>query len=439
MGYGYIFVGLLFFVNPSINIVDILPDAVGCIFLIIGLNKLADTDGRFYNARTISYYMLVIQTVKLSLSFFLPRISSTGALPATFIFAVLDTMLLLAFFTNLYGGVEYTVERHGGPGELRNANTASLTAFIFVIAQNILVFLPESVDLFGKKDTLDLNYNASQQLQLDYKPMILGLCVLLSLIIGIYFAAVTGKYLLNLRKNKAYNDNLYAIYEKDILENKPLLTRRALKKAFGYLLAGTVFLFDFTVDGINLLPDFVAFLFFLLAYRTFAKITAEQKKLKVLGGCLLVLSPAFYALKTYLNFGINRVRKVDSFFIMRVPMLENGSAILPTILLKLTETVLFIILFTAIFRLISRIAEEKNADLKRYVAGAKFGSVVYGVLTITVNGLPLFSAYSSGLGKDAASLFCDNLLFVAGSLFFLTTFGLIWFVLRVKRQMEFLF
>ena len=47
MGFGLIFTGTLFFLNFNVGIVDFLPDIIGCLFIIAGLDKLRDLDGRF--------------------------------------------------------------------------------------------------------------------------------------------------------------------------------------------------------------------------------------------------------------------------------------------------------------------------------------------------------------------------------------------------------
>ena len=46
MGFRLILAGLIFFFNPCINIVDFLPDGIGCILIAAGLSRLADVGDR---------------------------------------------------------------------------------------------------------------------------------------------------------------------------------------------------------------------------------------------------------------------------------------------------------------------------------------------------------------------------------------------------------
>ena len=439
MGYGYLFVGLMFFINPNVNIIDILPDVFGCIFILIGLKKLSDVDGRFYNARTCAYYMLAVYSIKLLLSFYIPTYSPTNTLPFTFIFSVLDAILLITFFTNLYGGIEYTAERHGAEKELNYSNTASVTAFLFIVVKDVLAFLPESMDLFNKKKDLDLSYNAGTKMDIDYKPFVLILCVIASIMMGIVFAVVTGKYLFSLRKNKVYNDNLQQIYQTDILNNQTLLLRRRLKLTFILLLAGIAFMFDFTIDGINILPDFVGYLFLLFAYWTIVKQYSKKMPAKWLAVLLMVVSIFSYLFKTVMNFGVNRILETDSFFAFRVPMLEAGTAIIPAILITVIENVLFVILFVKIIRAVTDLPEVyQNIDKNVAVTVSAISGTVFAVLSSAVYVMPILTAFFRFQKSNAASNMCDNVHSVLGLFLILTTAWLLWYALRLKRRIEFI-
>ena len=51
MNLGYLLAGLIFLFNPNINVIDVLPDFIGCIFIVKGLSKLSDLDRRIASAK----------------------------------------------------------------------------------------------------------------------------------------------------------------------------------------------------------------------------------------------------------------------------------------------------------------------------------------------------------------------------------------------------
>ena len=62
--FGMVFAGLVFFFNPNINLFDILPDALGALFIYFGLKKAADAGSYFDDVRRISFYMIWLYIVK---------------------------------------------------------------------------------------------------------------------------------------------------------------------------------------------------------------------------------------------------------------------------------------------------------------------------------------------------------------------------------------
>ena len=51
MNIGYLIAGWIFLFNPTVNMIDVLPDVIGYILILKGLSKLADLDGKISAAR----------------------------------------------------------------------------------------------------------------------------------------------------------------------------------------------------------------------------------------------------------------------------------------------------------------------------------------------------------------------------------------------------
>lgn len=51
MNIGYLIAGCVFLFNPTVNLIDVLPDVIGFLLILKGLYKLADLNGKIKTAR----------------------------------------------------------------------------------------------------------------------------------------------------------------------------------------------------------------------------------------------------------------------------------------------------------------------------------------------------------------------------------------------------
>ena len=73
----YILLGFLFFFLPNFNIVDILPDFIGCLLIIYGLGKISDLSPVLNDAKNAFKNLLYIYIAKFVLMFFVPYFGNT--------------------------------------------------------------------------------------------------------------------------------------------------------------------------------------------------------------------------------------------------------------------------------------------------------------------------------------------------------------------------
>ncbi|MBQ3490400.1 MAG: hypothetical protein IJA86_07410 [Clostridia bacterium] len=112
MKIGYMIVGCIFLCNPFINIIDILPDFIGYLFILKALAELSDLERNIRNARKRFQSALWVSLVKCASVFGFMIYDSTWYLILTFTFAVLECMYLIPAFTDLFYGISYLEDRH---------------------------------------------------------------------------------------------------------------------------------------------------------------------------------------------------------------------------------------------------------------------------------------------------------------------------------------
>ena len=112
MKIGYMIVGCIFLCNPFINIIDILPDFIGYLFIMKALSELSDLDRNIGTARKKFKAAMWVSLVKAALVFASMIFDSTWYLILTFTFGLLECMYLIPAFIDLFYGISYLEGRY---------------------------------------------------------------------------------------------------------------------------------------------------------------------------------------------------------------------------------------------------------------------------------------------------------------------------------------
>lgn len=129
MNLGYLLLGLIFLFNPNINVIDVLPDVIGCLFILKGLSKLSDLNRHIASAkakfRRLAWVALFKSFVSLFTSGLLDEIlyemglsilvdifDSTMVLVFVFIFGIFELVYMIPAFISLFEGIAFLEIRH---------------------------------------------------------------------------------------------------------------------------------------------------------------------------------------------------------------------------------------------------------------------------------------------------------------------------------------
>ena len=108
----------LFFANPNIANIDILPDSIGYLLLWAGLYYAADLHSRLDEARDGFLRMAFIDAAKTASFFFLVMVASRDEQPTlqlvfTFVFGVLELIYALPAWKNFFEGMYGLISDRG--------------------------------------------------------------------------------------------------------------------------------------------------------------------------------------------------------------------------------------------------------------------------------------------------------------------------------------
>ena len=173
LGIGLFAAGAVFLFDPFISVVDLLPDALGYLLMLVGLYRLSDLDERLAEAcKGLRYLALigVARLVSLFLTFGLvsPNEQPVFVLLILFTLGVLDCIILIPMWKNFCGGILYLgsrndattmFDREGRGGYTLRRNSAErYTAYTvaFFVLREVLAVLPELTVLSHEKGGVEM-------------------------------------------------------------------------------------------------------------------------------------------------------------------------------------------------------------------------------------------------------------------------------------------
>lgn len=262
MGLLGIFIGILFFMNPCFRMIDFLPDFIGCILIVAGTSKLAAIDYRIENARKYAIYYAFVSFIKLPLSFYIFTRERGYLLPATFVFSVLEGMLMVGFFVSLIGGFQYLLSRENcDNNHLKLSESASVICFIFSIARAVISFAPEILSLGSQKDSFNYNYYATAEMNAAMiKPYAEILAFVLLFILGIYCAVIAGKFIIGMKRDESFVTALCTRYEKYAIDNVESMNHRKVKTVLLIFFLAVLLMFNQILDNVNVIPNILSYI-----------------------------------------------------------------------------------------------------------------------------------------------------------------------------------
>lgn len=111
---GYIIAGVVFLWNPSVSMVDVLPDVIGYLLILKGLYKLSDLERNLLSARKKFKNAAWLSLGKLFAMALIPIFDAMWYLILAFSFGVLELVWLIPAFVELFEGISYLEMRYTG-------------------------------------------------------------------------------------------------------------------------------------------------------------------------------------------------------------------------------------------------------------------------------------------------------------------------------------
>ncbi len=264
--YRWILAGTLFFINPNISVVDILPDFIGAVLMIIGFRHLAEIDDRARDAqKTLGILALTSAARCLSLLFLTNADGTVWHLIFTFCFGIGEAGLLSYAMCKLYAGLIYQAMRKDCPAVYTGFTALNGLTVLVAVLKNLLCFLPELTALSSDYGSVDGMVSGGEQISEFIYTVLTGMNLAVVVSYGIGWWIYIFKFFRTVGHERGFLERIEKAYMAEVGSKHEVLTYRKLKGAGVLLSLGIIFLFPLRFDGNDWLPDFIAAVFLLAA------------------------------------------------------------------------------------------------------------------------------------------------------------------------------
>lgn len=262
----------LFLFNPTVSPIDILPDLIGYILLCSALRAFADLNDDIDTARRYFQYMILVDVLKHMSVLWLFGLSvstekNTGILLLGFVFGFIELLLLIPAYFKLFGGMislAYVHESTSILGRAKEnakygfAEKARKSTLVFIVLQRVMAVLPE----FSNLNTYEYDETGVAVHSLyEYIGLLRAVAVLITLVFGLIWLWRMLSFFGRVRRDVSYLESLKHAYESAVIPRRGLFVARAVRRVRFLLLIGSIFMVDFRLDSVNLLPDAIGIAF----------------------------------------------------------------------------------------------------------------------------------------------------------------------------------
>ena len=327
MGLGYIIASLFFFFNPDINIIDIFPDVFGYMLLCAGLSKLSFINSEFEEAAARFKKMIFVSLGKLVafitlFGVFNESERTFGFLLFTFSFMVLDLIFLLPATKSMFEGfvqltrkykshVAYDKEDCSETDKKSYIEKIYRFTMVFFVLKAVLRTLPEFIALTISEYTENSFIMYMYEFINVYR--MLGAIVVLA--VGIVWLRRSYKFFVRLSRETDFVQNMREEFAEKIKTREGVFIKKAIKTALILFGLGALLSVDFHIAidletvsvpilsiyeiTINLIPDFMSALCFLVSALMLRHYVKFNKRLVLVSSIYMAISLIASALKVY--------------------------------------------------------------------------------------------------------------------------------------------
>lgn len=264
MGTGLICAGFILLCNPVINVIDVIPDAIGFLLIFAGLTRLSFFYDRIERARRLFLWLAVAETAKIASIPLVVKASKfeSGSMMVmlSLVFMIVELVLFLPAVVSMFEGYSAVAVKLGSDrsnaavsknGKVRDVSTrARNTMIVFMIIRCLSTLLPEltELELYESQGAV----SAFSRPLTDFKMMFYRLFVIVVLIAAVFYIIALVRFFTGVARDEKMNAAFAEQYRVAKAENKSFFMAHRMKTALLFFALSTVALIPIYVDNVNI-------------------------------------------------------------------------------------------------------------------------------------------------------------------------------------------
>ncbi len=304
---GKIALGILFLLNPNVNVVDFLPDFIGCLLILSGLSYMRDISDSLEEARlnflrlfwvSLSHVPAFVIMIMISATYMSEK---TSILVFAFVYAVIEFVLVNNALNSLIDGFVYVGERHGGDccfyltkknGSRTDVGKLKIFTTAFLIVTKALTVAPNLVYLYDTSLGYGTVLSPYARNPVDFIGPATVLCFAPALIVGIIWAVKMYSYVNGIATDTEFITKIDSVLSSKVLQSTAAYKYRRTSTLACILCAAVILSIDLYIDEFNIIPDVICAIVLLCAAFYMKKKFDTKSSLPVLLCTLYTLAEA---------------------------------------------------------------------------------------------------------------------------------------------------
>lgn len=372
MNVGLIISGLVFLFMPNYNIIDILPDFIGCALIMKGISKVQLVNLSLTESYEAFRRLLIVGLCKIPAMgiYGLINVQSaivfgpdgvidqnrattdyTSLLLVCILFATLEIIFSIKAFSSLFEGIRASALEKTEYAANVNYNYIRWLTLAYVTVKPIMYTAPELSSL--STGNYGVVTNKGVVALVEYRNVFNIISFVICLGLGIFWLVKSVSYFKGIKNDTEY---LTRLDEKAIgaIENKKEAARaRKLLFALSLFVAAVFFTLEMRIDGLDVIPSFIAGgLFIAVLFLLPDQKERSEKIAKIVSVFYTLVSAGFWAYSLYMSslfksdglmgYGdILRFEMEDSFEVMDMYIIQSVLSFAGTVLFAILTIILY--------------------------------------------------------------------------------------------------
>jgi len=299
MGFGLVIAGFVLLCNPVIHVVDLIPDALGFLLIVIGLTRMSFFIGKIEQARSLFIKLALLEAAKCFMVLTVPYASGSDIVLQTFVFGLAEGLMFVPAVNYLFEGLSFAglwygattmyekkvfkrplakliaklsewepaarlIERITGK-KLKKRTYAHKVEWVTYVRDQILFFYIFRVcaTLVPELTELQLYENLGEVTAFSrsfayYKPFLYVFLGVIVLILGIKYARIVSSFFKAVAADKVFLKNMDDKYRLDVLPRDTFFIARGMKQSLVCFTSAIFTSVVVTIDDVNILVGVIS-------------------------------------------------------------------------------------------------------------------------------------------------------------------------------------